>query len=248
MNKDSVIIICNMQKSSHCWIWMDEMQMLCLSRWLGCVVWSNCWWGSCGIKDTMGVRLGKNTPYGVVLVPVESLQDEGFQVVVNAGRHLQTEKGKVKMTVLQLDHVLGGGDHPLGPTGHGFLLELLQDAGRIALMILETVETAQADTLFGQALPKGLGSGNPAKTIEWRRQGREGKWLILLFISDVTGGIVTEKNRFVGKTTLQEGCEAFCSFPVGRSSAGEQKGVTALERGNGFPQIATGKDPAVAGQ
>lgn len=136
------------------------------------------------------------------------------------GQHLQAEKRKLELAVLQLDHVLGGGDHSPGPAGNGFFLELLQKAGGVVLMIFKTGKAAQGNALFGQGLPEGLGPGNSTETKKWGRQGREGKCFILSLISCLARCVRTEKNRFMRESTLQESGKLFRSVFVGRSCAG----------------------------
>jgi len=79
------------------------------------------------------------------------MQDKGLKAVINAGLHLQAEKGELKRIAGQFDHVLGGGDDAVSAGCHGIFLDLEQDARGVALMILEAGESGEGDTLIGQA-------------------------------------------------------------------------------------------------
>lgn len=136
----------------------------------------------------------------------------------------------------------------MSTTVQGIFFDLLEDAGGVALMILQAGESGEGNLLAGKALLEGLRSGYAAKAIEGRWQGGEGMECLIFLVFCSRRHIRAVENGFSGKPILEQGGKAFCPLLVRGCSAGEKKNVGAVEGCDRFPQITTGKNPAVAGQ
>jgi hypothetical protein len=203
-----------------------------------------------GKKTRWWLKVENNTSSGSIEPRLQPLQDQGLQGLVNRALHLQAVKGQREFAAVKIefDHVFGGGNQALSPAVYGSLLDLLAEAMGVGLMISESGKSAQVNPLFDEGAAEGLGAGNPAKAIERRGQGGEGQGCVCLRKSRSAWGVGTEKNWLRGKAFVEKGCKTSCPFFVGGGYIGQEKGVGALKGGDGFTEVATGKDPAVSGK